>query len=497
MKKMLSLLLAWIMLLSPCAVTASCLWSDEECDCGNPPVIYITGFAMTDLVAYPGTQQQYNVFMPEYDKVETALKKLIGPLVQVALLHTYKSFARSLVDAAHFLLDEIACDDSGVPINDYIDVRYRNDPTYLHNANMQNSFRYDWREDVFDIAAELNEFIEETKRLTGHDKVVLKGESMGGAVLMTYLKVYGHGSVESIIMLSSAFNGISLVGDLFTGDLRVQSADVVRYAGNFLEGSDNETNFYRLLLKRFGFLAYPVVRILSRTFSRGNEILYTQCLSDLFGNIPGLWVFVPHEKYEAAKSFLLDENVNAALIQKIDRYHYGVADQTKALLDDALADGVKLAILANYDKAAVPVGQNAHRQSDFLIDTARAGMGATCADFGKTLGKDYTQKNDDGHKHVSCDNIIDASSCIYPEYTWFIKDMMHTWYTGSYRAFTFWLCAQDKQPTVHDDAQYPQFLVINHDTNELEPLTVENSERHPTDVDWKALWELFRARRKK
>lgn len=487
MKKWISLFLALVMLFSPCtAVTASCAWG-FPCECAHTPIIYVTGFAMTDLVAYPGTTQQYNVFMPEYDKVQTALKQLVGPLVQVIFLHTYKSFARSLAKTAHFLLDEIACDDSGNPVNDYVDVAYRSSPSSIHDSHTQTSFRYDWREDVFDIAAELNDFIEQTKRLTGHDKVALKGESMGGAVLMTYLEVYGHDSVDSIVMLSSAFNGISLVGDLFTGDLRVKNADVVRYVGNFLEGSDNKTNFYRLLLKRFGFLTYPVVQILRRTFSRGNDILYTQCLSDLFGNIPGLWVFVPQEKYEAAKAFLLDERVNAELIQKIDRYHYGVADRTKAILDDALADGVKLAIVANYDKAAVPVGENARRQSDFLIDTARSSMGGTCADYGETLGADYAQAIDDGHCHISCDRVIDASTCAYPEYTWFVKDMMHTWYTGSYRDFTYWLSEQSVQPTVHDSPQYPQFLVDNHDTNELEPLTPENSERHPTDVDWKAL----------
>lgn len=496
MKKVLSFFLALLLILPTCT-TALASSPAQPCPCAHPPVIYITGFAMTDLVAYPGTEDAYDVFMPETQKIQSAVKQLVRPLVQVMLLHTYKSFARSLAKTAHFLLDEIACDNNGDPVNDYVDVRYRSDPTMYHAPYSQTRFRYDWREDVFDIAAELHAFIEETKRLTGHDKVVLKGESMGGAVLMTYLKVYGHESVDTIIMQSSAFNGISLVGDLFTGDLRVQTASVLRYAGNFLQGSDNETNFYRLMLRRFGFLASPLVRLLDRTLSRGGSILYSTCLCDLFGNIPGLWTFVPQEKYEQAKAFMLDETENAVLIEKIDRYHYGVMDSTKALLDSALADGVKLAILANYDKAAVPVGEHAGLQSDFLIDTARASMGATCADFGSTLGSNYVQKIADGHNHLSCDNVIDASTCAYPEYTWFVKDMMHTWYTGSYAAFTYWISSLRTQPTVHDTPLYPQFMVDNHDTNELEPLTPENSERHPTDVDFCALLQTFLARIRK
>ena len=150
---------------------------------------------------------------------------------------------------------------------------------------------------------------------------------------------------------------------------------------------------------------------------------------------------------------------------------------------------MKLAIISNYGKAAVPVLADDGYQSDFLIDTARTSLGATCADYGETLGEGYIQKNADGHNHISCDNVIDASTCIYPEYTWFVKDMMHTWYSIGYYHFTWWLAQSASQPTVSDAEEYPQFLLNNQETKTLDPLTPENCETQSTDVDLTAVFQ--------
>lgn len=492
MKKIISLLLSVALLLS-LSTPALALEISDKCMCGHAPTIYITGFAMTDLVKNPGTDEAYDVFMPEMDKVTETVKGLILPILTTLFFHTHKLLGHALAKAANTLLAEVACDNNGVPIDPDVDIRYRNAPSSYHGTYSSCTFRYDWREDVFDIAKELYDYIEETKRLTRHDKVVLKAESMGGAVLMTYLKQYGHDSVDTIIMQSSAFNGIRLVGGIFTGDLDFKAKEIAAFAGDFIEGNENDMNFYRLLIQKLGpAVIRPIAWFLDVTFTRSREILYTESLRSLFGNIPGVWVFVPQEKYEEAKKFMLDEEKNAVLIEKIDRYHYGVMDSTKEILDDAMKDGVKLAIISNYGKGAVPVTSDAGYQSDFLIDTARTSMGAVCADFGKTLGKDYKQAVEDGHNHLSCDNVIDASTCVYPEYTWFVKDMIHTWYSGGYYDFARWIASCPTQPTVHDSPLYPQFMVNNHDTRTLDPLTHENENTLPTNVDWKALFQYFK-----
>lgn len=487
MKKAVSVFLAVLLTFSVSAASFSS-YATDKCGCSHTPIVYVTGFAMTDLVANPGTEEEYNVFMPETSAIVSAVARLIVPTVMLRITGDYEGFAGSLSKILNDTMKDVACDDNGDPLNETVDVKFRVDPTSEHGYRCDNRFNYDWREDVFEIAAELNEYIEKTKELTRHDKVVLKGESMGGAVIMTYLKQYGYGSVDTVIMQSSAFNGINLVGGLFTGDLNIKTKSVMNYIGNFIEGSDPVTAFYRCIFYALsGLLLSPVCGELDTVFTRGKDVLYEDCLRDLFGNLTGIWTFVPNEYYEQAKEYMLDEVENATLIKKLDAYHYGVMDSTKEILDEAVNNGMKLAIISNYGKAAVPVLKNDAYQSDFLIDTARTSLGATCADFGATLPKGYTQCVADGHNHISCDNAIDASTCIYPEYTWFIKDMMHTWYTPGYYDFTWWLAQHGSQPTVNESDDFPQFLYNDQVNKIIVPLTENNSDTQNKDIDIKAL----------
>ena len=477
MKKAVSVFLAVLLTFSVSAASFSS-YATDKCGCSHTPIVYVTGFAMTDLVANPGTEEEYNVFMPETSAIVSAVARLIVPTVMLRITGDYEGFAGSLSKILNDTMKDVACDDNGDSLNETVDVKFRVDPTSEHGYRCDNRFNYDWREDVFEIAAELNEYIEKTKELTRHDKVVLKGESMGGAVIMTYLKQYGYGSVDTVIMQSSAFNGINLVGGLFTGDLNIKTKSVMNYIGNFIEGSDPVTAFYRCIFYALsGFLLSPVCGELDTVFTRGKDVLYEDCLRDLFGNLTGIWTFVPNEYYEQAKEYMLDEVENATLIKKLDAYHYGVMDSTKEILNEAM----------NHGKAAVPVLKNDAYQSDFLIDTARTSLGATCADFGATLPEGYTQCVADGHNHISCDNAIDASTCIYPEYTWFIKDMMHTWYTPGYYDFTWWLAQHGSQPTVNESDDFPQFLYNDQVNKIIVPLTEKNSDTQNKDIDIKAL----------
>lgn len=487
MKKAVSVFLAVLLTFSVSAASFSS-YATDKCGCSHTPIVYVTGFAMTDLVANPGTEEEYNVFMPETSAIVSAVARLIVPTVMLRITGDYEGFAGSLSKILNDTMKDVACDDNGDPLNETVDVKFRVDPTSEHGYRCDNRFNYDWREDVFEIAAELNEYIEKTKELTRHDKVVLKGESMGGAVIMTYLKQYGYGSVDTVIMQSSAFNGINLVGGLFTGDLNIKTKSVMNYIGNFIEGSDPVTAFYRCIFYALsGLLLSPVCGELDTVFTRGKDVLYEDCLRDLFGNLTGIWTFVPNEYYEQAKEYMLDEVENATLIKKLDAYHYGVMDSTKEILDEAMNHGMKLVIISNYGKAAVPVLKNDAYQSDFLIDTARTSLGATCADFGAMLPEGYTQGVADGHNHISCDNAIDASTCIYPEYTWFIKDMMHTWYTPGYYDFTWWLAQHGSQPTVNESDDFPQFLYNDQVNKIIVPLTEKNSDTQNKDIDIKAL----------
>ena len=101
--------------------------------------------------------------------------------------------------------------------------------------------------------------------------------------------------------------------------------------------------------------------------------------------------------------------------------------------------------------------------NDYLIDTSLSSGGAVCADNGKTLPDGYVQQKDRRHDHISPDRRIDASTCMYPENTWFIRDMGHLDFPyGTEGAdFLMWLVCADTQLTIRSDVRYPQFLVYN------------------------------------
>lgn len=483
MKKILAILLSVILAFS-LSVYVFAQSESDECKCGHIPVVFVTGFAYTELVANAGTPEEYGAFGVESEAITQMIKGLILPLVSLIFTRDYDSFAHRLSADVMELFYDASCDENGVPKNPTVDIERFEPPTAEHYENDYFTFRYDWRKDIFDIAAELNDYIEETKRLTGHSKVAIRAESMGGAVTMTYLKAYGYDSVETVVMQSSAFDGISTISSLFVGDLTINPQSLVNYIGNFMEGNSPDMVFYRALyLSLAGFAFNPIVGFLGGFIGNIDGIVYDECIKPLFGYIPGLWAFLTPEAYEEAKDFMLDEEVNAVLIEKIDRYHYDVQGKRDEIIADAMENGVNFAILSNYGKGALPIGEESNSQSDFLIETKHTSLGATCAEYGETLGDGYVQAIDDGHNHLSPDGMIDASTCSFPEITWFVKDMVHTWYTDGYDEFVYKLIYTEGQETVHTFDEYPQFLVNNQETEALEPLTADNSDTQSTDVN--------------
>lgn len=95
--------------------------------------------------------------------------------------------------------------------------------------------------------------------------------------------------------------------------------------------------------------------------------------------------------------------------------------------------------------------------SDGTVDTMYASAGATVALRGETLGDGYKQKVDCGHNHLSPDGRIDASTCILPENTWFIKGMLHAnCHDGIMKMYNRLMFSDDNM-NVFSDPLYTQF----------------------------------------
>lgn len=462
MKKFLSFILSLVMILS--CTTVAFAQEDEYV-----PVIHITGMANTSLILDAGLETEKQVFGAEEEDMNNMIKGLIAPVLFFLLGGSEKRFAESLVDVVKPVFEYIKYNESG---ESAYNISIEREPSIGYSYS---SFTYDWRADPMVVADELNAFVNEVKAFYGSEKVTLIAESMGGVMTSAYICKYGYSDLAAVIYRSSAMYGLTLVGELFTGKFDFETAAIAQYANNFILGESSQQVIIRSLIKNLAVvIANPLVGKIDRFFENESEYIYDEFLTDIFGYLPGLWSFVPAEYYEEAKDFMLDETENAELIKKIDVYQYEVRQSINATIKKMESDGVNVAFVSHYGFSAIPATQSKAYMSDALVDTKYTSGGAICSDYGKTLGDDYVQAVNDGHNHISPDKMIDASTCLMPEKTWFVKGLLHTWSSADYRELYAYILEEQGSATVHSNPKFPQFLMNNEDDGTTLPMTEEN-----------------------
>lgn len=492
MKKIISLLLALVMAFS-CSVVIFAKGNTESTSMEAPaPLIIISGFGTVPLFNYDG-KEPLQVFGPTGKTIWSNVSKVLFPTVTAVITRNWDRMSDLLGKAANGIFESARCDENGnsvyktdviyypgkaVQYPEFYNGDYRDEAAFVKTAietigaDMTYFFSYDWRMDPMDHAKALRTYISEVQKETGSEKVILAACSMGGTVLMSYLQQFGSDDVFACVLDNTAFQGISMVGEMFRKDFSVEKVSMVEYALQFSKMKDSTRKFLTKLI-----LALPVtdhiIHFAQDLLDNTKDRIAPEVLYPLFGYMPGMWAFVSEEDYEPAKEMALDSVKNAELIRKIDNYHYNVQCKVKDILDDTMDNGCIVTILANYGKRSIPLTSSKEISDDYLIDTSLASGGAICADYNKTLPENYVQQVNDGHNHLSPDRMIDASTCMYPEYTWFVKDMGHLDYPYGSEGATFlmWLVCAKSQPDIYTNVTYPQFMIYNALNMTLSPLS--------------------------
>lgn len=492
MKKVISVIICVIMLFSVCAPAYA-----QENDV--TPFVLVTGMDVLPLYKDYGTEDEQKVWGLTGDSFLTLGKELIKPVLKLAADKDKDAFSLSLLSAVDSMFEYLKCDDNGdslyniqtpqfpASMADYewVYADEVKDEQGILNAAVEKYgaenvyfYNYDWRLDPLCHADGLNELIESIKAEKGCDKVNLACCSMGGTVSMAYLYKYGHNSIRNFMLLSTAFQGVTAVGDMFEGDLYIEKNALIRRVVNLGKGDLKEFLFKALMyaVDKTG-LADTLVDWANGVIDNAIDNIIDILLKDTFGKMPGIIDLITAEDYEDSKEFMLDAEKNAEIIKRCDEYIYNVQSKAKEILDSAKSDGTGVYVVCQYNMQALPVTHSSDLNNDLLIDVKYASAGAVCADLGCTLPESYVQAVDDGHNHLSPDNVIDASTCMYPDSTWFIKDQAHVDYNvGPTTDFIFWLADSDSQLTVYDNAQYSQFMIFDYDDNTLESMNGEYKE---------------------
>lgn len=456
------------------------------------PVLIVTGFSEFPLEDPETGKMLFPIKQPVIlDAVKQAAPFLIELLKSSKTQADYDKFYEQAIPIVNALFEPLSCNPDGTVAHPEVKLSYQypesvghygidspeynnafSRPLYRETVNAvgaDNVFIYglDWRQDPFTIADELNTWVKHIKEVTGAKKVSIAGISMGGVMVSTYIAKYGTSDISNITMISSAFTGVAYVGELFKGKMQFNKKDLIAFL--------DETVGIDALGKVLGstHIVEDVLSLVDTFLLYEKDKLYTDFVLPAFGYDLGFWSFVPNEDLAEAKEYIFSHSDASAaelaiLNAKIDAYQH-VQKNVGNTFRRAQANGVSLAILSNYNLPMPPVCPDSAYTGDKVIETKHTSGGATCAPLGMTL-PDSTPKS----KYLSPDRMIDASTCLFPECTWIIKNMEHVGFSMDENQCKFYtdLMTAQKQVDIDDDPDYPQFLLYNRSSHILMPLSL-------------------------
>ena len=139
--------------------------------------------------------------------------------------------------------------------------------------------------------------------------------------------------------------------------------------------------------------------------------------------------------------------------------------------------GVEIGILAGYGLLQGPITESSDDTGDCTVDLKSASFGATAAGVFDTLSDEYiAERTALGYgDYISADRKVDASTCLFPDTTWIIKNKHHDTMTGYYIVEKF--CQYENFTVSNNYKDIDRFLVASlekYGNNTFENMTEDN-----------------------
>lgn len=438
------------------------------------PVVYLRG--ATEKVYDRTGKQVWPVETEIEDILLDSAGALTSALTSSLLSSDWSIYGAALEKALKKYFDAGALDNNGNPKNG-TDIKHSTPPQKkTENFGLGDYiFRYDPRLDPWETAQELSAYIDAVLAATGKKKVQLVARCMGSCFASAYLCRYGSSKVDTCIYYASAARGSLVCGELFAGKLKFDADILNNYAGKYM-GDDEISE----LLAAIVSVTYSLNLLGEGTGLVGDIYeqlaveVFPRLLRTTYANMPAYWAMVNEDYYEEAKNFVFAgvEAEYAGLIEKIDNYHANVMLRLEQDLKTFNKNGMKIIVLAKYGVPFPPYLEGSQIQGDAKISARDISFGAVGADIGKTFSVDYLNaaKKSGTMDYISDDLIIDASTCLFPEYTWFVRDIRHGTFPPSINTMFMQFLRQKKQITVSDYEDYPRYMTFDYDTDTLSPV---------------------------
>ena len=355
-------------------------------------------------------------------------------------------------------------------------------------------FNYDWRLDPLKTADDFNDYIECIKSVTGCEKVAIISSCLGTNVVSAYIAKYGTDDLNGVTFDGGVAYGSEVLSETISGKFKVDGNAIERvlvdcaHYGFFDVGSFVISTID--LLTASGMLDAVVGVTKEYIYYKVLEGVTSALALSTFFTWPNYWGAVTAEDFDTALNYVFGEQGSekrvkyAGLIEKLVEYDQVVRQRIPDIMQSIKDNGVNLGIMAKYGSQMIPVCESSDMVADQIASVHRASYGATTSMVYDTLSKDYIADREKAGlgRYISPDKQIDASTCMFPDNTWFYKGASHSNWTSYEMKILYDVATADKQLTVND-FEWGQFIVYDNETDTAYKMDEDNCNTEMWEAD--------------
>ncbi len=502
MKKFFSCLLAFALLLT--VYGGACI--PAEAAAQNTPILRIHGEDKLYWVAEDGTQYQ---LFEDGEYIQAILDDALPYAFKGVLTGNWDEWCERAFNQLKPAFEHFKPDAEGnVPADTYaVGNITADDVVYKDTYTVSESYVFwpDMRVSPMDEADRIHEIAERIRELTGHRKLIFVGQCAGNPYLMAYLHKYeepdDYAGVESVLISTTTSNGLPNDDAFFSGNIEINgygsilalkksdfTPEVNEFAGGLLLQLIYDSLDLVYQSKPTQALTLAVVR---NVYNKVKDKFIARVLCEYYGRCGG-YVTEVTDHYEEYKDYVFAEpgakETYAVQIAKFDDYYYNVQRRQPEMILDMRERGVNVSVIAEYGfrNKYFLAGDTALETSDTRLPLGRASFDGTAANFGETLPDSYLQERlDQGlGEYISADRQIDASTCLLPDNTWFIRNAPHTFdlEPGIMSLATAIVRTPGASVQTLEQAGFPRFANLVPGAAALEPLQEVNDNDQPSDL---------------
>lgn len=467
-KKLIALFLA--VLLAIMHLSVSIASAEGVVDC---PYVEVHGFMASSIHKVKNDPTSEVLWPPSTEKILAVVEECVPALLEFLITKDYDALGGKIIGPLKEIFSGVNLDENGLPSDGTgIVFNYPNKSSITKSSRLK--FAYDWRCDPMDIAVDLNDFIDYILEASGCEQVVVESHSFGGIVVETYTELYGSEKLKSVCYNTPAIFGETYTGELLNTEIELTADSVTAFLKEMLGHGE----YKKLLLGVFDILkASGITEDICElgtgiVDNLGKEML-VDILLPMFGSWPSIWSMVPASYVDRCMTNVFDNLYKgngidySGLINKIENYDTIVrANSRQTLLEQN--ESTNVYVFSRYGFSSIPVTPSWDYMSDSVIDTKYSSMGACCAPYnGKLSDKFLAEHIND--PYLNPDKTIYAKTCLFPDQTWFFRELHHSKNTAQLNEFISKLLYYDGQATTNTFEEYPQFLLFDVDTEIFAP----------------------------